>query len=135
MENERTELTFIDQASELIDKSYATDKAGHGMTIRDHKLICQVLDAHTKSAKQDAEQANKQFHDKLISDVLEVIRYELRPIKESIESLRKAIKIVDKEIKEVKKVQKNHGERIKSLESNFNLILKEHLKNHTKRDI
>ena len=121
----------------IVDMAFSTPelKEEHGMTIADHKLICKVLDAHTQTIKLDSEQENREFKEKLISDALEVIRTELRPVKESILKIEKKVDALGKDLRSVKRIQKEHSLRLDQLESNFNIIFKEHIENHKKKSI
>lgn len=116
----------------IIDMAFAMMNADeeHGMKIADHKLICKILDAHTESTRIDTIKDNDIFKDKLIGDVIEVIRAELRPIKESIERIEKKVNALEKGIIRIKKVQSEHGKRLTNLEESVNKLLTEHNKNH-----
>jgi hypothetical protein len=46
MAKEKKEPSFIDQAFAKIEAHYKNSTDKHGMTIADHKLLCQILDAH-----------------------------------------------------------------------------------------
>lgn len=70
----------------LVDVAFSAKGAEeiYGMKIGDHKLICSVLDAHLDVVEEN----NSAFHEKLIADVIEVVKNELRPMNESLSDIK-----------------------------------------------
>jgi hypothetical protein len=98
----KKEPTFIEQAFAIIENRYKDNGADHKMTIADHKLLCQILNAH-----------EDYIDDKIISKFIGQIGEHYDPIM----TLLKRLEIGQKSIAEDITAIKN---RIEELEDTVN---------------
>lgn len=138
MANENKKITLVESAFALPDS-----ESEFGMKIADHKLLCRILDAHEGSI----DEKNSELHDKLISDVNEVIKDQwIRVLKEELAyhtaklnntliGIKDKIGAIERRLgaeeKEMELVEKRLGEkklRIEKLEIKMELFQPETIK-------
>ena len=92
MADENKEPTFIDQAFALIEEHYAIPNADkeHGMKIGDHKLLCQILNAH-----------ETYIDEKVVKTFCDAIAEHYKPIMRVLNDIQDSQKDISKEIAEI----------------------------------
>jgi hypothetical protein len=112
-QNESKDPSFIDQAFAIIEKSYSTEdpRDKHGMTIADHKLLCQILNAHEGFINENIVE---RFYDKVAE------HYD--PIMRSLEKLERGQDAIAKKIRDVEDNYIELGAKFKTLGDNVDDI-------------
>lgn len=112
-------LSIVDKAFEEpgSEKSYKMRKA-------DYQLNCLILETYIQGFRDESQKDNREFKEKLISDAIDVIKYELRPISESVAEIEKKIGLLCDDVGCLKSVQKRHGLKIRALEKKTGILEK-----------
>jgi hypothetical protein len=106
MENPKNEPVFLDQAFAIVEESFKDSGKDHGMKIADHKLLCQILNAH-----------EEYIDNKIIDAFVGQISVHYEPIMASQERLEKGIKAISEDIKEIKAWRVETNKRLNVEES------------------
>ena len=84
----------------LIDIAFAEENAKdkYGMKIGDHKLLCNVLDAHMKVVDETSKKINEEFSKSLLKDIVDYLDIKFNPLEKKIENISISITELKKDI-------------------------------------
>ena len=109
-EKNKPEPTFIEQAFAIIEENYSDNGTDYGMTIKDHKLLVKILDAHEKYVDE-----------KITSPFVVEISTYFNPImqrfEEKLDGIAKDQFAIKGDIKIIKEKQEREESRIAELEA------------------
>jgi hypothetical protein len=136
-EKEKPEPTFVEQANSIIEENYSHNGDEYGMTIKDHKLLVKILDAHEKYVDENitapfvskiSDYFNpimQRFEKKLDNVVLD-----MADVKKRLSVMEDKVSVEERRLNTIESWQERKKVRIDNIENKLNSLEPDKIKEY-----